>query len=403
MNAKLFVAFTVVGLVLGAAGCGSSSDGSGSRLNPPPPSNPPQQPEPPAPTLYVVGDSLSDIGNLAALSDYLLGRPIYPQASVGLCHPGALFALERDCTDVLYERSRVSNGPVAVEHLAAHLGIVPFAPSFHVLPERPVVGVNYAVASAKARASSPKDLGHQVERLLLDHGPALPAGAAIVLMIGGNDAIDALQAAALPNLEGPDGALPDIGSPGETDPPGSEPRTIVAQAVAGITAAASRLLDAGGCVLVANVPNLARLPAVRDTAELEGIDLSTAFEVAESVTAEFNASLAQGLAALPAAHAGEGTLVPFDLAAAVDTAADAAALAGTNVTDACFDSERYTASTLGERHFHPDCEPLPEQPPRFDAFFFWDGIHPTGAAHAAIGAALVDTYEAGCRAEQPAG
>ena len=399
MNAKFPAAAALVGMLLAATGCSGGSSSSGSRLDPPPPGDPPPA-DPPLPALYVVGDSLSDTGNLAAFADYLVGRSPYPEASIGLCHPAALFVLERDCTDLLHGRSRVSDGPVAVEHLAAHLGVVPFAPSFHVLPDRPVVGVNYAVAGAKARATSPRDLGHQVERMLLDHGPRLSNSDTVVLMIGGNDAIDALQASALPSLPGPDDALPDVG--GEAAPPSSEPRTIVAQAVGGIAAAAARLLDAGGCVLVANVPNLARLPAVRDTAELEGIELSTALATAEAVTADFNTSLGQELGAISAAHAGPGTLVRFDLAAAFDAALETAAAAGINVTDACFDSERYTASSLGERHFHPGCAPDAEQAPRFQEFFFWDGIHPTGAAHAALGAALIDAYEAGCPAAQRA-
>src|SRR5690606_17813448 len=161
--------------------------------------------------------------------------------------------------------------------LAVHLGIVPFDPSFHTVPDRPVVGRNYAVAGAKVRGTTPRDLAHQLDRLLFDHGPTLPPGSTVVLMIGGNDAIDALQAAALPGIEDPTDALPDpIEPPGAPAPVEealpSDPGQIVTAAVDGVAAAAARLLDAGACVIAANVPNLARLPAVRDTAEAEGID-----------------------------------------------------------------------------------------------------------------------------------
>src|SRR5690606_9205700 len=211
--------------------------------------------------LFVLGDSLSDTGNAAAVADYLLGQPMYPEATIGLCHPGERLLLDRDCADIVYLRSRVSDGPVAVEHLAAYLG-VQLEPSFHTVPDRPVVGTNYAVAGAKARGSTPRDLTDQVERLLADHGASLPAGAIAVLMIGGNDAIDALQAAALPALDEPGAALPDQAQGPRTDPPAgqADPARIVAEAVDGIVTAASRLLDAGACVVVANVPNLARLP-----------------------------------------------------------------------------------------------------------------------------------------------
>lgn len=354
-----------------------------------------------APALFVLGDSLSDTGNTAAFVDHLLGQPMYPEATVGLCHPGERLLLDRDCADLLHERSRVSDGPVAVEHLAAHLGAVPFEPSFHTVPARPVVGTNYAVAGAKARLETPRDLAHQVDRLMLDHGPQLPARSAVVLMIGANDAIDALQAAALPGLEEPADSLPGSVDPPRIDPPDGagrpDPGPIVAQALDAIVTAAARLLDAGACVIVANAPSLARLPAVSDTAELEGTDLATAMTAAEQVATGFNAGLSERLAALGAAHPGGTSLVAFDLYTRFKAALDAAALAGWNVADGCFDSERYTGSTLGERSFHPRCAPAQDQAPAFEEFFFWDGIHPTGAAHAELGAALIEAYEAGCR------
>src|SRR5690606_35543328 len=133
----------------------------------------------------------------------------------------------------------------------------------------------YAVAGAEVRGTTPRDVAHQLDRLLLDRGPLLPTGSAVVLMVGGNDAIDALQAAALPGIADPADALAEpIPAPdaAPTDAlqsdPGAEPAAIVTAAVDGIVEAAARLLDAGACVVVANVPNLAMLPAVRDTAVL---------------------------------------------------------------------------------------------------------------------------------------
>lgn len=356
----------------------------------------------PASALFVVGDSLSDTGNAAAVADYLLGEPMYPEATIGLCHPGGALLLDRDCADIAYLRSRVSDGPVAVEHLAAHLG-VQLEPSFHTVPDRPVVGTNYAVAGAKARGATPRDLSQQIERLLVDHGAPLPAGAVAVLMIGGNDAIDALQAAALPALEDPGGALPEQAQ-GPSDPPAeqADPARIVAEAVDAVVTGATRLLDAGACVIVANVPDLGRLPAVRETAELEGLDVAAATTAAEEIAAGFNVDLAERLAELGAAHPDGASLVPFDLSAGFASALQAFAASGANVTDACFDSEGYTASAFGERSFHPACEPAPGAAPGFEGFFFWDAIHPTGAAHAALGDALIGAYETGCRGAAPA-
>lgn len=364
------------------------------------------QPTAPGPSLFVVGDSLSDIGNAAAVADYLLGQPMYPEPSIGLCHPAERMLLDRDCADILYRRSRVSDGPVAVEQLATRLGVA-LQPSFHTVPDRPVVGTNYAVAGAKARGTTPRDLAHQVDRLMLDHGARLPQGAVVVLMIGGNDAIDALQAAALPDLADPTEGLPDpLDSAPPADPPSgapdTEPAAIAAAAVGAIVEAASRLLDTGACVIAANVPDLARLPAVRDTAEQTGVDVPAAAALASEITTHFNADLAERLGQLADTHPSGASLVSFDLYAGFQAALEAAAAAGANVTHACFDSERYIGSTLGERSFDPGCEPAPDAAtPGFDGFFFWDGIHPTGMAHAALGSALVDTYETRCAAAFP--
>jgi phospholipase/lecithinase/hemolysin len=87
-------------------------------------------------------------------------------------------------------------------------------------------------------------------------------------------------------------------------------------------------------------------------------------------------------------------IVRFDLRAALAAVQQAAAQRGENATDACFDSDAYRDSSLAARHFHPDCAPLGSGAPRFAGFVFWDDVHPTGATHSAIGAALVAEVEA---------
>lgn len=343
--------------------------------------------------LLVLGDSLSDIGNAAAVADLVLGEPGHPVPTIGFCNPVERLLLDRDCEDLLYLRSRVTNGPVAVEHLAAHLGDDAFAPSLHLLPDRSAAGTNYAVAGATARGDGMQDFAYQLEWLLLDRDGRLPAHAWVVVMIGGNDAVDALQRAALPDVSDPEDALPAAsGTDGsDRDAPNSDPDSVIAEAAEAIADGVSRLLDHGAsCVVVANVPDLALLPAVRTAAAEHGIDEAVAKKSASKVAASFNAELEARLAEVEAAHAAGGAIVRFDFAAVLDTARSAAVSAGVNVRDACFDSESYT-DLNGERRFHPDCAPPAEgSPPVFDAFFFWDEIHPTGAAHAAIGNALIE-------------
>ena len=79
----------------------------------------------------------------------------------------------------------------------------------------------------------------------------------------------------------------------------------------------------------------------------------------------------------------------FDLHAALSTARATLSASGANALDACFDSEIYHDSSDAKRVFHPDCAPVNGSgAPRFGEFVFFDGIHPSGVAHAALGDAL---------------
>jgi phospholipase/lecithinase/hemolysin len=372
----------VCALVLALAACSSGGD-SGSASAGPSTSAPPQADAPtrgaPVSALFVLGDSLSDVGNAAGAADYVLGKPIAPP-TVGLCNPFDVLVLSRGCEDVIYRKNRVSDGPVAVEHVAAGLGLAALAPSFHVVPSRPSIGMNYAVASAKARGGGIEDLGRQVDVLLLDRAP-LAATALFVVIIGGNDAIDAFQAA---NAGGPTASASSEG--------------IVMAAVAAIGDSLERLLDLGARrLVVANVPDLAALPSIRETARSSATPAAV-LGTATAVSDDFDRELAARLDAIAAKRAWDSpqppVIVRFDLRAALATVLQAAEQRGANATDACFDSDAYRASALAVRNFHPDCAPLDSGAPRFADFVFWDDIHPTGATHAAVGAALVAEVEA---------
>src|SRR5690606_22136386 len=117
--------------VIALAACSGGGDGS----EPVAPARGESSSEPPT-ALFVLGDSLSDVGNAAALADWLLDEPFVPRHTVGLCNPADVYVYQRGCDELFFERSRVSDGPVAVEHLAAHLD-VPLGASYHTVPERP--------------------------------------------------------------------------------------------------------------------------------------------------------------------------------------------------------------------------------------------------------------------------
>ena len=325
-----------------------------------------------ASALFVLGDSLSDVGNAAGAADYLLSA-VGGMPSVGFCNLADVLA-QRRCDDLFYGHSRVSDGPVAVEHLAAHLGLAELQSSLHVVPDRARAATVYAVASAKARAHGDADLGRQLDWLLLDHAP-LPEDAVFVVMIGGNDAIDALQA--------------DAAAPGAIPPPSG---AIVAAAVAAIGATVERLLDFGARrVVVANVPDLGTLPGIR-AAVAGRRDADALLARASAISATFDASLQSTLAAVEASrgwYLPPGAIVRFDLRAELVRLQQTASAEGRNAHDACFDSVAYRGSGSAERSFHPSCAPpRTGEAPRFAEFVFWDAIHPTGAAHAKLGAAL---------------
>jgi phospholipase/lecithinase/hemolysin len=364
-------------LVLGLLATGCSRDGAPplpeDAAEPPAPAEQTPPAAPPPSALFVLGDSLSDIGNAAAIADFVLDLVIDPP-TVGLCHPHDVLVVPRRCSDLYYRQSRVSDGPVAVEHLARSFDLPELEPSLHLVPNRPAEGTVYAVASAKARGTDREDLVAQVDWLLLDHAP-LPHDAVYVLMIGGNDAIDALQA--------------DVAAPAALPRPSA---AIVSAAVAAIRANAERMFDFGARrLVVANVPDLASLPAVRSAARASG-DEAAMLASARAISVAFDRELQRMLEALE----DDGrwlvpsppTILRFDLRAALATAQRAIAAVNGNSLDACFDSELYRSSPAAERRFHPGCAPAATDDAQFAAFAFWDGIHPTGTAHAIVGSAL---------------
>ena len=290
----------------------------------------------------MLGDSLSDVGNAAGAADYLLNLVIDPP-TVGLCNAADVLVAPRRCDDLFYRQSRVSDGAVAVERLAAELGLTELEPSLHVVPSRSRTATVYAVASAKARGPGEEDLGRQVDWLLLDHAP-LPADAVYVIMIGGNDAIDAMQA--------------DVASPAAAPRPSA---AIVTSAVSEIGANVERLLDFGARrLVVANVPDLATLPAIRVLAKSRGDELAT-LAAASAISEAFDRELDTALDRIEARGRWVTPTPPdierFDLRAALAGVQLALVARGGNAADACFDSEAYRDSAGAQRIFHPACSP----------------------------------------------
>ncbi len=195
--------------------------------------------------MYSFGDSLSDVGNIYALTLHTL--PAAP-----------------------YVNGHFTNGPVWVEDLAASLSLP--APSPSVLG-----GTDFAYSGGETgtdplHAQTPADLPSQLAQFEVSH-PVPAANALYTLAIGGNDVIDAIGA----YPANPAGATADI-----------------AQAVGNETSFISGLAAAGARNLVVlNVPDLGKIPA--ETARGPAVA-----QLASALSAMYDAQLSASLGNLAA-------------------------------------------------------------------------------------------------------
>ncbi|HET8725883.1 MAG TPA: SGNH/GDSL hydrolase family protein [Alphaproteobacteria bacterium] len=227
-------------------------------------------------------------------------------------------------------RERFSNGPVWVEHVAEALDLGA-APAL-------AGGTNYAFGGARTgpAGDQPPSLIDQVDRYLTERNAN--SDALHVLWAGANDLLQAIA--------------------GQESPPA------VAEAVVGnIEAALRRLTDAGAHrFLILNMPDIGRTPHVRaqgPAAAERGTALAAAFNRRLKVTLDgLEANLPAGILRIDV----------FDLMHAA--LADPEAFGILNVTDPCRTVEGTCA--------------------RPDAHLFWDGVHPTAAAHQRLGQAVLN-------------
>jgi phospholipase/lecithinase/hemolysin len=286
--------------------------------------------------LYVLGDSLSDAGNLAAIIGSNPSQVITGNSYI----PGQPYA-----------SGQFTNGNVWAQTFANLIGLPGYGASSFT------GGANIAFGGARTAGNGdvpfdfdndgindglPPSLATQT-RLFLNYGYLLPGGAQpggvlsgtalYVVAGGGNDARDALQAAAT-------SATPSA--------------MIGAAALAyaqNIGAIVDSLQGAGAQhIIVWDVPNLALAPAVT----AQGAQASF---VGGLVSQAMNGALAARLA-------GESGVKLFDLYGFQNQlTANPGAYGLTNVTDACG-----AAISM--------CDPA--------TALFWDGIHPTAAGHALL-------------------
>lgn len=280
--------------------------------------------------LVVFGTSLSDPGNAFALRG---GVNVPPDYSVD---PFLV-------PDRPYARGghHFSNGATWVELLARSLGLAPSAQP--ALRSNSIRATNYAVGSARARDDGINfNLGDQVARFLQDFPGGAPSSALYVIEMGANDLRDALVVAA----------------------GGGDPSPIIGAAIQSIADNITMLYLAGARqFLIWSVPDAGLTPAVRS---IPG-GPAAAGMLAAAFNASLNGVLAQLAAALPGVQ-----FRRFDVNAILTSVvASPQAFGLTNVTGACIT---------------PSIPPFACRRP--GDFLFWDGIHPSAAAHAILARAV---------------
>ena len=275
--------------------------------------------------LTVFGDSLSDGGNVFQFVFQLTGQSFPPP-------PYA---------------QRLSNGPTAVEVMAANLGL-PLTPSL-------LGGRNYAYGGAETNVRNyfavypgvPPVINMlfkppfpetgvlaQVQSFQSLGGTIAPNGLT-VLWAGPNDVFEALTL-------------------------GNNPADIIAPAMANLGLEATILYAAGArTILMPNMPDLGSIPFGLTSGNPAGLT---------AVSAVFNSFLDQTIAQLELGLPGLN-IIEFDTFSFVDAAIANPALHGfTNVTDPCFDGAVACINP--------------------DQYIFWDTVHPTARAHEILGDAF---------------
>ena len=291
--------------------------------------------------VVVFGTSLSDSGNAFALKggastppDYGLNPFLIP--SVPYARGGHHF----------------TNGPTWIEQLARSLRVAGSAqPAFRSESTR---ATNYAVGAARA-CDAPNDqnvnLAEQVDAFLSDHGGVAAPDALYVIEMGANDVRDALVVAL--------GVLQAGGSLNQAVQ-AALPKLQCAQQA--IQTQISTLYQAGARnFLVWTVPDPGLTPAIRSLGP-------GAMQVAAFLTTTFNNQML-----LPTLQGFEQMLGDIDIdildafALLHQMNASPASFGLTNTTNAC-------VTPNDEPYF---CQAA-------DDYLFWDGIHPTRAAHAVV-------------------
>ena len=287
--------------------------------------------------IYVLGDSLSDVGNIeAAYAPIVAANGGVPLPILGLAAPG---------TPSAYAPSRASNGPIWIDAFAGAFGFTSVA-SLNG-------GTNYAFGGARTdnqlyNPVIPDFLGLLQQRdALLAARPALDPDALYVVWGGANNLQDILT-----------------GRPRADGTPQS-----VGQTVADLGLIIDSLAAAGAShFLVPNAPNIGLVPRLRERGQ-----------AAVAFGTLLTDALNDGLATLIDSRRQAGLdILDFDTAGFLaEVVANPASYGLSNVSERCYTGDDITFNGSGSVCATPE------------SYLFWDGIHPTATGHALLAGAML--------------
>jgi len=297
------------------------------------------------PSIVVFGDSLSDTGNVFAVTGQL-NSPPYDQLDTFRIpdYPYAVSA------------GRFTNGRTWVEVAARAVGV---QADVRAALRANHPGTNYAYGSARAGAplvpNDSRDLTEQVSSYLADSNGSAD-GDIIVLFIGANDVADAVRALAV-------------------DPSGATSVDGLLAGIGSINANLSELVAAGArYFVILNVPNVALVPALNPPLAPPGLaGIATCWTVLFNNGTPLPAGcppLPPGIPGLDDVAAGlmqqQGVEVKL-----IDTFAF--------INQIAAEPSRYGIVNMKDTCVTPNVAPY--QCARPGRYFFWDGIHPTSTVH----------------------
>ncbi|MBH8573141.1 SGNH/GDSL hydrolase family protein [Nostocaceae cyanobacterium CENA369] len=282
-------------------------------------------------SLYVFGDSLSDTGNVFAASG-----ETFPPAP--------------------YYQGRFSNGPIWIEELATKLKLDTPTPYINVVNgATPKNGINFAFGGATTTSintvsSALPGLQQQIGAFtqpLVQTNQKADSNGLYVLWAGAND------------------YLP-------TDATNFKPFTDTTQTINNLKTALVSLTNVGAKnILVVNLPNLGLTPRAQNFDANLPVPSGTSPRLSD-LTQEHNSDLSKVIEDLDKALAPDVNLISFDVNSVLENVIDEPSKYGfKEVTKPCI----FDQST-------PSCA---IDPSKQKEYLFWDGIHPTAAAHKIIG------------------